>query len=1075
MKTFKKVLASALAAAMVVTAFPVTNAEAATAPKLSTTKATLYVGQSKTITVKNLTSTWKGAKVVSASDKKSVATVSRKGNKITVKAVKAGTAKVTVKVTPKKGAAKKLTAKITVKTPSVKFTDAVTELTVGETATVKATSTPATSIKYYSADKSIATVGLTSGKVTAKAEGTVKIAAVIKTGTKTTKAYTTITVKSGFGVSDLKATSASTLVATLTAPLTETAKVEVTKAGITTPVAGEAKADGTTLTFSTTANMTAGTYTLTITDGDLTSSKSVEIQNEYVKEIVIKSTQALTDVNAKTKAYIYYDVLNQYGESVRLSTSIEWSSSAAKPVKADKATGKITLENDKAFVYGNQIYVTGVYTKTGVSVNKAVTVGMEQALNSVETMGFVDKNKPTTKIDALPSDFAKDTYYMIYATKDQDGNLLDASASNVKDGKVTFISDNIMLLKVQDKDASGNSTERTFTIDGVEYSAILVQPGQYVDKGGEVNITAISNKTGNKSNKNYVIGSNVLLGSLTITGPDGVVADGDQNVNLSYVAQDTAGNNITNYESIVRSTNTLSLTVSEGKLVVYEKKDGTAGIKWSDSTHNWGASETQDEVDRTVAITTVVVGGTSNNYLLSVSDKRKPVAIKEIKSINGGANAIVASGSATVDFTKDTDVVYLDQYGADMKASTAAAFFAYSYNSGFGRDSMAYGVKADFSNTNDFGNQTDVIAKTGSALNANDAKLTLNADVVTAVKNNTVKFSIAQIKVADKTHAAADWDVAGKVKTVTIDVVPVDKLTGIAFASVGKQKLETGKENFANGAEADLADAITGPISDSAVNFNEGSGFEVKITGNYQGKALTIPTAYYTIDTANVSTAAAADSVNATKIAAVSGPTMKWSELYDSNSARLTRKDATVTIKADVFNTTTKASQDKNATVKLSVKVSDEARKASKIVIKEGAAATKQVSNTTKAAASWFTLDSATAPNGVYVLDQYDAKMTIDPNYSFTFADLKEATTEFTHLKDSLKVNANGSYTANVDKAEIGDSFKLTITGTDTKGVSVSADIVITLGGDTLANAESGVDFKSTDDHTLRGTLGYDR
>ena len=43
MKTFKKVLASALAAAMVVTAFPVTNAEAATAPKLSATKATLYV------------------------------------------------------------------------------------------------------------------------------------------------------------------------------------------------------------------------------------------------------------------------------------------------------------------------------------------------------------------------------------------------------------------------------------------------------------------------------------------------------------------------------------------------------------------------------------------------------------------------------------------------------------------------------------------------------------------------------------------------------------------------------------------------------------------------------------------------------------------------------------------------------------------------------------------------------------------------------------------------------------------------------------------------------------------------
>ena len=821
--------------------------------------------------------------------------------------------------------------------------------------------------------------------------------------------------------------------------------------------------------------MTAGTYTLTITDGDLTSSKSVEIQNEYVKEIVIKSTQALTDANAKTKAYIYYDVLNQYGESVRLSTSIEWSSSAAKPVKADKATGKITLENDKAFVYGNQIYVTGVYTKTGVSVNKAVTVGMEQALNSVETMGFVDKNKPTTKIDALPTDFAKNTYYMIYATKDQDGNLLDASASNVAGGNVTFISDNIMLLKVDTTD------EKIFTIDGVEYSAILVQPGQYVDKGGEVNITAISNKTGNKSNKNYVIGSNVLLGSLSIIGPSGVVADGDKNVDLAYIAKDTAGNDVTNYESIVRSTNTLSLTTSEGDVVVYEKADGTAGIKWSDKSVAWGASEAQDEVDRTVAITTVVVGGTSNNYLLSVSDKRKPVAIKEIKSINGGANAIVASGSATVDFTNNDHVVYLDQYGADMKAADAASFFAYSANStnGFGKDNMVYGVKADFANTNDFGHKPDIVCVTGSSLSwangaVTTAALTLDADTVTAVKNNTVKFSITQIKkndVAANGSNTANWDVAGKVKTLTIDVVPVEKLTGIAFASTGKQKLETGKQNAANGEEAGIASTITGSVADGNwVKVNEGAGFEVSVTGKYQGKDLTIPNKYYDItNTGVVSTSAVG--TNKVKVGQISGGALKWSDLYDSNTARLTRKDATVTIAASVFNNV--AQSQKNADVKLNVKISDEARKATSIVIKEGAAATKQASLTTRAASSWFALNNKDAANGVYVLDQYGAQ--INATYSFTFSDIKEAATEFTHLKDSLQVNANGSADANVDKAELGDSFKLTITGSDANGVSVSADIVITLGGDTYANIVSGTSFTGTSDHALRAVLGYDR
>ena len=196
MKTFKKVLASALAAAMVVTAFPVANAEAATAPKLSATKATIYAGQSKTITVKNLTGKWKGAKVVSASSKKSVATVARKGSKITVKAVKAGTATVTVKVTPKKGAAKKLTAKITVKNPSVAFTDNVTAVAVGATETVKAAAVPTSAkVKYYSADKSIATVGVTSGVVTGVKAGTVKIAAKFYSGKKEVKVYKEITVK----------------------------------------------------------------------------------------------------------------------------------------------------------------------------------------------------------------------------------------------------------------------------------------------------------------------------------------------------------------------------------------------------------------------------------------------------------------------------------------------------------------------------------------------------------------------------------------------------------------------------------------------------------------------------------------------------------------------------------------------------------------------------------------------------------------------------------------------------------------------------------------------------------------
>ncbi len=1056
MKSSKKALAFALAAAMVVTAFPVTNAEAASTAKLSATKATIYVGGSKTLSVKT-PSNWKNVKVTATSSKKSVAKISKvSGKKVTVKAVKKGTAKVTVKVTAKKAGkkvSKTLKATVTVKNAAIKLSGATTVAT-GATTTLTAKTAPASAKVTFSSDNTeVATVDA-NGVVTGVKAGTATITASAKVNGKTVKATTTITVADDFAITDLTATSASTLVATLATPLTETAKVEVTKAGITTPVSGEVKADGTTLTFSATANLTAGTYTMTITDGDKNASKSVEVQNEYVKEIVITSTQALTDPSDKKKAFIYYDVKNQYGESLRQSTSIEWSSSAKK-ITADKAAGKLTVESDQNFVYGNQIYVTGVYTKTGVAVNKAVTVGMEQALNSVETVGFVDVNKPTKKLDSLPKDFAKNTYYMIYATKDQDGNLLDAANDNISTSKVTFISDNILLVKIDDKD------EKTFTIDGVEYSAVAVEPGQYVDKGGEVNITAISNKTGTKSVKNYVVGAGVLLSSLAITGPSETVADGDKNVKLAYTAKDTAGNTVTNYESIVRSTNTLSLTVSEGTLTVKEENDGTAGLYWSDDSKydGWSESATADEVDRTVALTTVVVGGTSDNYLLSVSDKRKPVAIKEIKSVNGGANAIVTNDTQTIRFNNNDDVVYLDQYGKDMKATDAAAFFNYSYTNGFGKGtSYAYGVKADFADNNDFVSQSDVLLKNTSYT------LSLTAKDANTILSDTVKFSIAQIKLADKNSAVSAWDVAGKVKTLSFDIVPVDRLSGIAFASVGKKKLNTGKDTFNNGSEDDSFD-IKAAVADNTP-FDKG-GFDVKVVGQYNAKTLQIPANYYAINQSNVK-------ATANKITAVSAGALNYSDLYDANSARFTRKDASLTISADVYNDTAKSADKKNATVKLTVKVSDEARKATTLVIKEGTDATKNATLTGKTIKDWFTENNKSASNGVYVLDQYGDLLNV--GFTYAVSDIKEAATEFTHLADSIKVNANDTATAAVTKAELGDTFKLTITGTDSKKNSVSAAINITLGADTKANIHSGQSANATDDYTLRTTvLGYDR
>jgi len=185
MKSSKKVLAFALAAAMVVTAVPATNAQAASTAKLSAKKATVYSEGYKTVTVKTPKS-WKSVKVTATSNKKSVAKVKKTAaKKIKVTGVKPGTAKVTVKVTYKTSTKKSAKAKTKKLTYTMKVAKASVALS-GESAvavgsTTKLTTTKKASsrakITYTSSDETIATVsedgtvkGVKAGKATITAK-----------------------------------------------------------------------------------------------------------------------------------------------------------------------------------------------------------------------------------------------------------------------------------------------------------------------------------------------------------------------------------------------------------------------------------------------------------------------------------------------------------------------------------------------------------------------------------------------------------------------------------------------------------------------------------------------------------------------------------------------------------------------------------------------------------------------------------------------------------------------------------------------------------------------------------------
>ena len=202
MKSSKKVLAFALAAAMVVTAVPATNAQAASTAKLSAKKATVYSEGYKTVTVKTPKS-WKSVKVTATSNKKSVATVKKTAaKKIKVTGVKPGTAKVTVKVTYKTSTKKNAKAKTKKLTYTLKVAKVGVALSgdsvVAIGSTTKLTNTKKNSsrakITYTSSDETVATVAA-DGTVTGVKAGKATITAKITVGKDSAETTKNVEVK----------------------------------------------------------------------------------------------------------------------------------------------------------------------------------------------------------------------------------------------------------------------------------------------------------------------------------------------------------------------------------------------------------------------------------------------------------------------------------------------------------------------------------------------------------------------------------------------------------------------------------------------------------------------------------------------------------------------------------------------------------------------------------------------------------------------------------------------------------------------------------------------------------------
>ena len=739
MKSSKKVLAFALAAAMVVTAVPATNAQAASTAKLSAKKATVYVGSSKTLTV-TTPSSWKSVKTTVSSSAKSIAKVSKTSTKkVKVTAVKAGKAKVTVKVTAKKNGkkvSKTLASNITVKDYKVRLVDATGATVSGTTIAVVGTPVQFTAktapakatVTYTSSDSAIATVDAT-GKVTPVKTGKVTITAA------TDKASTTaeVEVKNYVlkSVAQTKANTLETVVLGKTSDI-KPADIKITNTANNNAIAVKSvsvdKADATKVTVETFADMKdAAKYNVEL-DGTVQTFTATDgvVSDVNVTPVTIAANTKGTEIKGQTvdKNNIIIDEFKASEASgknaeLNLSTTQGYvdGDKLVLPTVGNKGTAEVKYHTYKFDTNGNEV---GAYTKkvdiTAVAENAITTTGFNMTF--ADKAPNWDKDKTTNQL-AIGS--SKNAYFKFVGS---DGKEI----SNYSDYSVVSSDDSILLLPKTTLINSTTPVSVKGIKEGAAYINVLDKDGKVV-KSLAVSVTASSKLT------------NVTLGNTAITISKTASVDNK----VSVKAVDQYNNDITTASKII-----LSGATSDADKAISATRDGN---------------------DVKVVATAAAEAG--KTYTVKVEVKNGDVTINRyftVKVVKTNDDVTKASDlRLEVSGVKDgkVDMAVADDADAEKAAKNVTVrVAAYDAGAKIGYvDNATYEINNDKKSvvtTSTTGASISVVSCGAATVSKNlDAGKTYTVTVKTAKKTFTTTFSVVD------TQASASVNITKKTTTKT--------------------------------------------------------------------------------------------------------------------------------------------------------------------------------------------------------------------------------------------------------------------------------------------------------------------
>ena len=843
MKSSKKVLAFALAAAMVVTAVPATNAQAASTAKLSAKKATVYSAGYKTVTVTTPKS-WKSVKVTATSNKKSVATVKKTAaKKIKVTGVKPGTAKVTVKVTYKtstKKSAKTKTKKLTYTMKVAKVGVALSgDSVVAIGSTTKLTNTKKNSsrakITYTSSDDTIAKVDATTGVVTGVKAGKATITAKITVGKDSAETTKDVEVKNVI-LDSVTPTEANKVVAIVKGNTKNLKKADFvvtgteTKATVAvTDISVDAK-DATKVTLTLAAKLTDAkeygvaldgiTKTFVASDGKVDSISVDPVQIPYAEATEI-------DLLAKDTKGI---IVNR----------MKWNNpDAGFSFTFTKYDG--TLQGEKLYLNKIGSVAEGKITYTSSEYNADGTpkVKLEQpftitAVDQATVNNYaVRLGKSTDKFDKLKDDnklAVEDNKYAFIKIKDAN----DKEVSDYSKYTVESSDKNILLLGSSSINNADHNVQVKAVTTGTAY-IIIKKDGKYctslpinvVAKREAASLTidnaafTLSNTTNIADNKVVTAKAKDQYGDDITIGTNALSAECvyvDAKSGSAIKVSDVNTNNANKY---------VQKTADDKITFKGQVEPGT--YTW---TINLKVSDTKT-LKQTVSVTVKNLDDTKKNisYALEASDSEIDAVVKDDAKNGDSSDATVQialckdgvkSDYQTVNYTVKKDGKVVTGAGLSVDGTTVTAekangkllkitAMSVSGNVATKLAAGTYEVTAEWKDTNnvDYSQKTQVVVKdtqTGA-----DAQV-VNAGVSTATKTTVKDLAEDTLKVVlgDTTYVNVDKKSGDQALTIT-------KVEGNTISASGDI---TGVKDLAPGAEVNISKITFTAKTSSGVSYD---------------------------------------------------------------------------------------------------------------------------------------------------------------------------------------------------------------------------------------------------------------